>query len=139
MSEFRKRIIGFKESDVMNGEQVVVPLGDCEIWFTQTHFAEIQELLKLEDEIKMSDQKGEITAIAESKTTPDNETENSGLSVYSSYVGKAISRKDGFKGIVTKVDSQYLYVDTTDALGRKKETKIQLEFYLSHKGIYLLE
>ena len=76
----------------MNGEQVVVPLGDCEIWFTQTHFAEIQELLKLEDEIKMSDQKGEITAIAECKTTPDNETENSGLSVYSVFVRGRLRR-----------------------------------------------
>lgn len=55
MSSFREKIIKKGENEIADGEQVIVPLmANTEIWFTQTHFAEIQELIKLSDEVKAS-------------------------------------------------------------------------------------
>ena len=134
MEEFKHRIMEVRNHEVENGEQVIIPLADTEIWFAQTHFAEIQELLKLEEEIKLTDSKSS-SQTGDDLTTEDS-VEKSGLSVYSEYIGKTITRKDGFKGTVTKVDPEYLFVETVNQKGEKGETKIQLKFFLSHKSVY---
>ena len=72
--------------------------------------------------------------------TGDDE-DKGGLSVYSSYVGKRIKRKDGFLAEVVNVDDQYLTakVITQSNRGGPKageETKIQLSFVISNAGVY---
>ena len=52
MASMKKIIVETSQQEVQNGEYVVVPLADKKIWFAQTHFAEIQELIKLSDEVK---------------------------------------------------------------------------------------
>jgi len=132
MNRFRRRILDIKESDVSNGEQVIVPLDDEEVWFTQTHFAEIQELLKLENELKSGD--------SEKAVVLADESEKGGLSVYSGYIGKTITRgRDGFKGIITDVTDTYLVVDVTDGPKAGNTTKIQLQFILGTNGVYEIE
>lgn len=57
MSSFRESIIKTEEKSISDGEQVILPLGNKEIWFAQTHFAEIQELIKLSGETKEPEDK----------------------------------------------------------------------------------
>ena len=52
MDRFKGDILAIRQSEVSDGEQVVVPLDSHEIWFAQTHFAEIQELIKLSEQVK---------------------------------------------------------------------------------------
>ena len=47
MSEFKKRIKGMTEEDIVaKSEKIAISLHGGEIWFTQTHFAEIWELVR---------------------------------------------------------------------------------------------
>lgn len=70
-----------------------------------------------------------------------DDEDKSGLSVYNSYVGKTIKRKDGFSGKVTEVDDEYITVEViTPSIkgGPQKgdETRIQLSFVISKTGVY---
>lgn len=135
MDNVRKSILTMKDSDIENGDYVTVSLDDDdELWFTQTHFAEIRELMKLAEEVKQSKQAAPAPASA------DDEGEKSGMSVYSGYIGKTIRRKDGFVGTVTNVttngDSAYVEVHVTGGKDAGKDTKIQLSFILKNRGVY---
>ena len=132
MERLRAILISKKESEIQNGEYVAVAIDDDdELWFTQTHFAEIQELLKLTDEVKNDKSK------AGSQAQPtDDEVEQSGLSVYAGYIGKKLSRKDGFVGVVKNVDDHYLYVHVLQGKKAGEDTKIELKFVLTNGGVY---
>ncbi len=133
MDSFRDSIVHYKESDVTNDEQVIIPLEEHEIWFTQIHFAEVQELLKLSAQVK--NKQDDI----QEEPLIDIPEEKSGLSVYSGYIGKTISRKDGFKGEIKNVDDNYIYVLITEGEKAGQETKIQLSFVLKHGSVYEIE
>ena len=131
----RKAFLSMNDTDIENSDYVPISIDDDdELWFTQTHFAEIRELMKLSVEVKKSKQ----TTSSTSRT--DDENEKSGLSVYSGYIGKTIRRKDGFVGTVTDVttdgDNTYVEVRVTGGKNSGKDTKIQLSFILKNKGIY---
>ena len=131
----RKAFLSMNDTDIENSDYVSISIDDDdELWFTQTHFAEIRELMKLSVEVKKSKQ----TTSSTSRT--DDENEKSGLSVYSGYIGKTIRRKDGFVGTVTDVttdgDNTYVEVRVTGGKNSGKDTKIQLSFILKNKGIY---
>lgn len=102
---------------------------DDQLWFTETHFAEIQQLFIAQEINK-----------AHIPVTPNTKTEDvgdkSGLSVYSGYVGKTIRRSDGFVGKVTKVDNEYLHVHVTGGKDAGQEKKIQLSFIIKNKNVY---
>lgn len=137
MENVRRSILTMKDSDIENGDYVTVSLDDDdELWFTQTHFAEIRELMKLAEEVKQSKQ------AAPAQTGADDEGEKSGMSVYSGYIGKTIRRKDGFVGTVTNVtttgDNAYVEVHVTGGKDSGKDTKIQLSFILKNKGVYTI-
>ena len=135
MEAVRNAFLSMNESDIEGCEYVTVALNDGnELWFTQTHFAEVRELIKLEEEVKkpMKDSSAVCTTI--------DENEKPAMSVYSNYIGKIIRRKDGFVGIVTSVTTEgenaYISVHVTDGKDAGKDTKIQLSFILKNKGVY---
>lgn len=135
MEAIRKSFLTMKDSDIENSDHVAVPVDeDDELWFTQTHFAEIRELLKLADEVKQTKR------TAPTQASSDEEGEKTGLSVYSGYIGKTIRRKDGFVGTVTNVttdgNNAYVEVHVTGGKDAGKDTKIQLSFILKNKGVY---
>ena len=135
MENTRQAILSTKDVDIESGDYVVVPIGDeNELWFTQTHFAEIRELMMLSEEMKSSRQVTSISADA------DDENAKSGLSVYAGYIGKTIRRRDGFEGTVTDVttngDYSYVEVHVTGGKDAGKNMKIQLSFILKNKGVY---
>ena len=74
MDNVRRSIQTMKDSDIENGDYVTVSLDDDdELWFTQTHFAEIRELMKLAEEVKQSKQ------AAPAPASVDDECEKSGI------------------------------------------------------------
>ena len=131
MESIRSVFLTKKDTDIESGDYVSVPIDDDdELWFTQTHFAEIRELMKLSEEVKNAKK-----TIAAHLSSDDNSTK-SGLSVYAGYVGKTISRSDGFVGTVTKVDDKYLYVHVTGGKTAGQDTSIDLSFVLKNRKVY---
>lgn len=135
MENVRRSFLTMKDNDIGSADHVTVRFDDNnELWFTQTHFAEIRELLKLAEEVKQSKQ------LAPVQTTNEDAGEKSDMSVYFGYVGKTICRRDGFVGTVTNVttdgDNAYVEVHVTGGKDAGKDTKIQLSFILKNKGIY---
>lgn len=135
MGNVRSAFRSMKDADIESGDYVAISIDDDdELWFTQTHFAEIRELMKLSEEAKNTKQ----TATAPVST--DDESEKSGMSVYSGYIGKTIRRKDGFVGTVTNVttngDNAYVEVHVTGGKDAGKDTKIQLSFIMKNKSVY---
>ena len=78
MKSFKDTILKTSQNDISHGEQVKISLDNNEIWFTQTHFAEVQELLILADEIKASGSKtiqpNRIDSSASYVLTPSKKT-----------------------------------------------------------------
>ena len=55
MESIRKSFFSKNDTDIENSDYVSISIDDDdELWFTQTHFAEIRELMKLSEEIKKS-------------------------------------------------------------------------------------
>lgn len=130
MKNVRNTFLSMKDDEIENGDYVAVAIDeDDELWFTQTHFAEIRELMKLAEDVKQSSK-------TPAQPSTEDENEKSGMSVYSGYVGKTLRRKDGFVGVVRKVDDQYLYVHVIGGKDAGKDTKIQLSFVLKSNGVY---
>ena len=156
--KIRRRIVEKSDSDLTSEDYVAIPLDDDDaLWFTQTHFAEVRELLRLMDEAKRTNvnkaqQQAQTTSQSvakpiENSNRPSNNVNatrmdastasNRGtLSVYASYKGKKLRRKDGFVGIVTDVDNSYLTVHVIGGKDAGKDTKISLSFVLKNKNIY---
>ena len=131
MNRLRKAILEKRESEITGEDYVSLALDDDdELWFTQTHFAEIQELMKLAAEVK------NLKTSQASQPVSDDEEAKSGLSVYAGYIGKIARRKDGFEGTVQNVDDQYLYVHVTKGKDAGTDKRIQLSFVLSKAGVY---
>ena len=137
MGNIRKAFLTKSDADIENGDYVVVPIDDDDaLWFTQTHFAEIRELIRLTEEAKNT----KDTTPTEPRS--DDEGEKSGLSVYDGYVGKTIRRKDGFIGTVTEIipseKDAYLNVHVTGGKDAGKDTKILLSFILKNRSVYTI-
>ena len=127
-----KQITAKRDEEIQEEDYVPILLDEGrELWFTQTHFAEIRELVQLTEEVKKNN-----TSVAE--VSKDDEGEKSGLSVYSGYVGKVLRRKDGFVGVVKEVTDTYLIVDIKAGEKAGTETKIQLSFVIKNRGVYTI-
>jgi protein-arginine kinase activator protein McsA len=118
-------------------DYVEVPVEEDVLWFTQVHFAEIQELIKLADEAKNANKKND------SEISPDDSEVESGTSVYKSLIGKRVKRKDGFEAEVIdleeKKDGTYLVCKILNGPKINQETKIQLSFILSNPNVYQIK
>ena len=115
-------------------DYVEVPVEEDVLWFTQVHFAEIQELIKLAGEAENASKKND------SEISPDDSEVESGTSVYKSLIGKKVKRKDGFAAEVIDLEEKK---DGTDLVCKilngpkiNQETKIQLSFILSNPNVY---
>lgn len=136
MNGIRNQILSKRDSDIDNCEHVTIPIDDDdELWFTQTHFAEIRELLRLSEEVKRSGHAAPV------QTDGEDEDEKSGMSVYSGYIGKIIRRKrDGFVAKVLDVvfgnNDEYLQVHVLEGKDAGEDKEISLSFILSKRDIY---
>lgn len=137
MSRIRKEFLTKSDAEIEREDYVAVTIdGDDELWFTQTHFAEIRELMRLAEEVRSGNTK------PPAQVDGCDEFEKPGLSVYSSYIGKTIRRRDGFVGTVEDVTTSgkdsCLIVRVTEGKDAGKDTKIQLSFLLKNRGVYTI-
>ena len=133
-AELKEKILDITERDVSESDYVSLTIGEYNIWFTQVHFAEIQSLLKLENDV--NDPKL-VTVKANDVDSDDNVSEEAGLNIYQEYKGKKIKRKAGnMKGDIIDVTDEYLIVKVFEGKDAGKEIKIQLLFITQHPDVY---
>ena len=135
MDEIRDCILDMTQSDISKEDYVVVEVDDQELWFTQTHLAEIQTLIQLANTV--SAKKDKETVIIDVR-----DGDESGLAVYKAYVGKQLKRKDGFVGIVEAVDEKNIHIRIVTLSKSNIRNKVgdviqvQLEFLIKNPNIY---
>jgi hypothetical protein len=128
MKMFRELILTQKDTEYSHSNQITIPVGDEEVWFTQTHFVEIRELMILGEQLTSKE--------PQSPNHPIEHGETEGLDVYKQYEGKTIRRKDGFNGKIKKVENGMLIVEVNNGIRPPSTTKIQLAFVLKNPQTY---
>ena len=136
-NKIRNEFMAKSDADIESEDYVAVAINDdYELWFTQTHFAEIRELMRLAEEAKNATTQHTVEA------SPDDEDERSGLSVYSGLVGKKLKRKDGFVGFVKEItgsgERTYLEVDIIEGREAGGHITLNLVSVLNNKGKYTI-
>jgi hypothetical protein len=138
MAGLRDRIVAITELGATDVDQVIIAIGDDELWFTQTHFAEIQELLKLTDDIKKgsSTQGVKDAKPAVANTSGSDDENKSGLSVYQEYIGKRVRHKGAkITGKVVVCDGQYISI--LAETGEKAGNTIKYDLSMCIRGRHL--
>lgn len=147
LQEFLDEISMLDEQEIDSHDPVKIDFGNESIWFTQTHIAEIRELMSLKDAadeyvepaqkpksydtLKVSD-----TVEKASELEDDSEVEevHAGTDVYKDYIGKRILHKAEGYGIVRTSDGKYLGIEFEEGMKSGKVTNYSLEACLS-KGL----
>jgi hypothetical protein len=133
MEALRDQIFKLEERE-LGEDYVEIPIGDECLWFTHIHFAEIQELLRLSEEVQNQGKKN-----SDEIESPVSDDEKSGMAVYSELIGKKLTRMDGFEAEVIAVDATYLTCNVLKGAKAGQETKIQISFFLSNRGVYTIK
>lgn len=132
MDYFKTQILSLTDSKILNSDPVVLDIDGEELWFTQTHIAEIRALLKLKEDINSGK---EISVNNED----DNPDEKNGLSAYLGYIGKTIRQKNGFVGTIIDVSKEYATIKITEGCKVGEKTKIHLSFVVGNSNLYTIE
>ena len=100
----KERILEITENEVLTSNQVVVNIEGNSIWFTQVHFAEIQSLIKLANDVEDNN----IPTVKNTDLEEHGDSnEKAGLGVFEGYIGKRIRRKrDGWIGEIVGIDTE---------------------------------
>ena len=151
LQEFIDEITYLSEQDINSHDPVKIDFGNESIWFTQTHIAEIRELMALKDAadeyvepaskpikkaepVKNTDnsQEEETENVkAEEKEDPEAEVVVAGTDVYKAYIGKRVRHKSVGYGIVRTCDGKYLGIEFEEGPKAGKVTNYSLEACLS--------
>ncbi|MCD7882718.1 MAG: ATP-binding protein [Lachnospiraceae bacterium] len=141
---FLKRIENLEERDINTQDPVKIDFENESIWFTQTHIAEIREMMALKKEADNygkthsgSVRKGSAnTAKTEQEIEDDPEADMTvaGTDVYKSYIGKRVFHKTKGYGVVRECDGTNLGIEFEKGDTAGKIKKYSLEICLS-KGL----
>lgn len=151
LQEFIDEITYLSEQDINSHDPVKIDFGNESIWFTQTHIAEIRELMALKDvadeyvepaskpikkaeSVKNTDDSQEVeteNVKAEEKEDPEAEVVVAGTDVYKAYIGKRVRHKSVGYGVVRTCDGKYLGIESEEGPKAGKVTNYSLEACLS--------
>lgn len=151
LQEFIDEITYLSEQDINSHDPVKIDFGNESIWFTQTHIAEIRELMALKDaadeyvepaskpikkaeSVKNTDDSQEVeieNVKAEEKEDPEAEVVVAGTDVYKAYIGKRVWHKSVGYGVVRTCDGKYLGIEFEEGPKAGKVTNYSLEACLS--------
>lgn len=148
LQEFLDEITYLEEQDINSHDPVKIDFGNESIWFTQTHIAEIRELMALKDaadeyvepasKIKTLEQVKEDaspeTVTKEMEEDAEAEEVQAGTDVYKEYIGKHILHKAEGYGIVRTCDGKHLGIEFDDGPKAGKVINYSLEACVS-KGL----
>lgn len=133
-------IAKLEDGEINASDPVKVEFDGEEIWFTQSHIAEIRELMSLQKEVddyNRTSQNAGKGQINNSRYVVDTE-EIAGTDVYKAYTGKRIYHK-GYKthGLVVSCDGTYIEVQFEDGVRAGQNVKFSLEMCLKNNLIQL--
>jgi hypothetical protein len=120
-------IKNLNEIEIEKMNPVGVRFGEDKIWFTQTHIAEIKELILLLDEVHnhKDDRGGELANESSEKVI-------AGIDVYKEYVGKRVRHKNIGIGIVRKVEGDVISIEYEDGPKAGRLIKYSLEICINN-------
>lgn len=152
---FLEAIENLTDAEIGSMDPVKVAFANEAIWFTQTHVAEIRELMALQqaaDEYKENGGKNPEPkkpdmpinedydnddleeAVSEPEEEPEAEITVAGTDVYKDYIGKRVLHKSVGYGIVRTCDGKYLGIEFEEGPKVGKVMNYSLEACLS-KGL----
>lgn len=139
LTVFIRRIKSLDQQVINSNDPVKIDFENESIWFTQTHIAEIKELMTLKDAVEdyvdnSSTASGQSTSLEEVQDDSEAEEVHAGTDVYKDYIGKRIFHKSEGYGIVKSCDGKYLGIEFEKGSKAGKETRYSLEACLS-KGL----
>lgn len=160
LQEFIEEIIYLDEQDINSHDPVKIDFGNESIWFTQTHIAEIRELMTLKvaadeyvetsasskpkklepvEELEDDYENDDTEDVAEE---PEEDTEAEvvveGTDVYKEYIGKRVLHKSVGYGVVKICDGKYLGIEFEEGPKAGKVTNYSLEACLSKALIQIV-
>lgn len=146
---FLESIVELEDNDINSSDPVEVEFGRETVWFTQSHIAEIRELISLQDaadnyERTKSAPKKEAEKdpdiIEQDENDPEAEEIKAGTDVYKEYIGKRVYHK-GYKayGGVTECDGKYIHVFFEDGKKAGEEVTFSLEMCLKNGLIHVVQ
>lgn len=160
LQEFLEEITYLDEQDINSHDPVKIDFGNESIWFTQTHIAEIRELMALKvaaDEyeepssspkpkkpelMEESEDDYEDDETEDATTEPEEDTEAEvvieGTDVYKEYIGKRVLHKAVGYGVVRTCDGKYMGIEFEEGPKAGKITNYSLEACLSRGLIQIV-
>ena len=132
LQEFLEKIIYLDEQEINSHDPVKIDFGNESIWFTQTHIAEIRELMALKN---AADKDMELSM--KSKTL-ESEVVVEGTDVYKEYIGKRVLHKSVGYGVVRTCDGKYLGIEFESGPKAGNVTNYSLEACLSKRLIQIV-
>lgn len=141
---FLDDIENLSDAEIGSMDPVEVEFGNETIWFTQTHIAEIRELMALQqaaDEYKDNgahSTKPSAKKVEEEEDDPEAEVVVSGTDVYKEYIGKKVKHKAGGTGVVTKCDGKYISIQFSTGPKAGQTINYSLEMCLKNGLIELI-
>lgn len=145
---FLEDIENLTDAEIGSMDPVEVEFGNESIWFTQTHIAEIRELMALQvaadeytDSAKPTTPKQPVKTEEPEEEEPEEIEEEAeeektvaGTDVYKEYIGKRVRHKSVGYGVVKTCDGKYLGIEFEDGPKAGKITNYSLEACIS-KGL----
>ncbi len=104
-SELVDKITSLSQNEIDNSNPVKISVGEEEIWFTQTHIAEICELLKLQKE---------ADSISDNKLVEQQELdegESAGVDIFQQFVGQRVEHTVYGRGLVKECDGKRIVIE----------------------------
>ena len=146
---FLEDIENLTDAEIGSMDPVEVEFGNEVIWFTQTHIAEIRELMALQNaadeykdsatSVKPKHQPTDIVdEVDESEDQPEEEVVVAGTDVYKDYIGKRVKHKAGGTGIVRNVDEKYISIEFEDGPKAGKTINYSLEMCINKGFLEIL-
>ena len=146
---FLEDIENLTDAEIGSMDPVEVAFGNEAIWFTQTHIAEIRELMALQnaaDEYKepttsvkpMTQPTDIVDEVDETEDEPEEEVAIAGTDVYKGYIGKRVKHKAGGTGIVKGVDEKYISIEFEDGPKAGKTINYSLEMCINKGFLEIL-
>ena len=156
LQDFLDEISGLDEQEITSQDPVKIDFDNESIWFTQTHIAEIRELMVLKDaaddyvepsntsynkELKKGSSdsaRGSDYKKTDQDATPNDKKGSPSTTVYKDYIGKRIQHVSYGNGTVVDCDGRYLWILFDAGPKAGKVTQYSLEVCLSKNLIRIV-
>lgn len=137
LEDFIITIMTMTNAQIETSNRVKVDFKQESIWFTQTHIAEIRELLVLQSAAKnYAKQAAKWTSAQKSEWNKGTQT---GTDVYKEYVGRQVKHRDFGRGVVKSYNGENVEIEFTEGVKAGRKVSFKLEILLEKGLIQIVE